>query len=226
MGITGSVASTTPFSVRPSRLYDSVTRSLGSIWFLLLAVIVAKDLSNGYLTSPWTQLLSRSLVCVFYVALGILILTRPQAESQATGLLPRMMAFIGTYLPWSVTFLGHSDGAVLNMLSIACVIGGMVLAIITVSNLGRSFSVVPQARSVVSTGPYRWVRHPLYLTEEIAFLGVVLQALSPLSVAVFLAHIAVQMCRIHYEEALLHQTLSEYAAYERASPWRLIPFVW
>jgi len=54
---------------------------------------------------------------------------------------------------------------------------------------------------------------------------VVLKVLSPLTLALFVVHIGVQVCRIYYEEDLLRRSCPEYASYE-ASRWRLIPYVW
>jgi protein-S-isoprenylcysteine O-methyltransferase Ste14 len=99
------------------------------------------------------------------------------------------------------------------------------MTLVTIRHLGRSFSLVPQARNVVQTGPYRWIKHPLYLAEEIAVLGVVLRNLTPLTVALLVLHIGVQICRIYYEEDLLRRNCPEYSSYE-ASRWRLIPYVW
>ena len=78
---------------------------------------------------------------------------------------------------------------------------------------------------MVQTGPYRWIKHPLYLAEEIAILGVVLQYLTPVTVILFVLHIGVQVCRIRYEEDLLRRNCPEYSSYE-ASRWRLIPYIW
>ncbi len=168
----------------------------------------------------------KSCLCVFYLLLWLLILTRPPAQSAAAGVWPRLAALIGTYLPWSITFMPADGGVGPNLLSSGCVTGGMILVIVTVLHLGRSFSLAPQARAVVRTGPYRWIRHPLYLAEEIAVFGVVLQVLSPLTLTIFLTHIAVQIGRIHYEEHLLGQTLPEYQRYGQDARWRLIPGIW
>jgi protein-S-isoprenylcysteine O-methyltransferase Ste14 len=128
-------------------------------------------------------------------------------------------------MPWTITLFGKTDQALPNLVSTACVLIGIIMMLITIRHLGRSFSLVPQARAVVQTGPYRWIKHPLYLAEEIAFLGVVLQYLSPATVIVLMLHICVQVCRILYEEDLLRRTCPEYSSYE-ASRWRLIPYVW
>jgi protein-S-isoprenylcysteine O-methyltransferase Ste14 len=204
--------------------YDRMMRLLGGMWFMLLALCVANKIGAS-LTDPWRSLLSSFCLASFYMLLALLIMTRPPAKAQADGLLPRIAAFVGTYLPWTITFFGKTDQALPNLLSTACVLIGILMMLVTIRHLGGSFSLVPQARSVVQTGPYRWIKHPLYLAEEIAILGVVLQYLTPVTVIVFVLHIGVQVCRILYEEDLLRRNCPEYSSYE-ASRWRLIPYVW
>jgi protein-S-isoprenylcysteine O-methyltransferase Ste14 len=204
--------------------YDGIMRLFGGMWFMLLALCVAVKIGAS-LSDPWPSLLSSFCLASFYMLLALLIMTRSPAKAQADGLLPRIAAFVGTYLPWTITFFGKTDQALPNLLSTACVLIGMIMMLVTIRHLGRSFSLVPQARSVVQTGPYRWIKHPLYFSEQIAILGVVLQYLTPVTVIVFVLHIGVQVCRILYEEDLLRRNCPEYSSYE-ASRWRLIPCVW
>jgi protein-S-isoprenylcysteine O-methyltransferase Ste14 len=204
--------------------YDWMMQLFGGMWFMLLALFVAIEMGTS-LASPWPSLLSRFCLASFYVLLGLLVMTRAPAKAQAQGVLPRVAAFVGTYLPWTITFFGKTDQALPNLVSTVCVLVGMIMMLVTIRHLGGSFSLVPQARSVVQTGPYRWIKHPLYLAEEIAILGVVLQYLTPVTVLIFVLHIGVQVCRIVYEEDLLRRNCPEYSSYE-ASRWRLIPYVW
>ena len=204
--------------------YDRTMRLFGGMWFVLLALCVAIKIGAS-LTDPWPSLLSSFCLANFYMLLALLIMTRSPAKAQADGLLPRIAAFVGSYLPWTITFFGKTEQALPNLLSTACVLIGIIMMLVTIRHLGRSFSLVPQARSVVQTGPYRWIKHPLYLAEEIAILGVVLQYLTPVTVTVLILHIGVQVCRILYEEDLLRRNCPEYSSYE-ASRWRLIPYVW
>src|SRR6202008_896296 len=199
-------------------------RLLGGMWFMLLALCVASKIAAS-LTDPWPPLVSSFCLASFYMLLALLIITRSPAKAQADGVLPRIAAFVGSYLPWTITFFGQTDQALPNLLSTACVLIGMIMMLVTIRYLGRSFSLVPQARNVVQTGPYRWIKHPLYLAEEIAVLGVVLRNLTPLTVGLLVLHIGVQICRIYYEEDLLRRNCPEYSSYE-ASRWRLIPYVW
>ena len=57
--------------------------------------------------------------------LGLLIMTRAPAKAQAEGLLPRIAAFVGTYLPWTIAFLGKTDQALPNLVSAAFVLTGI-----------------------------------------------------------------------------------------------------
>jgi len=177
------------------------------------------------LAGAWPSLLSSFCLTLFYMLLGLMVLTRGPAKAEAEGLWPRVAAFVGTYMPWTITFFGKSDQALPNLASTIFLLTGMIMMLVTIRHLGRSFSLVPQARSVVQSGPYRFIKHPLYLAEEFAIIGVALQNLSLMTAAIVVLHIGVQVCRIFYEEDLLRRNCLEYSGYE-ASRWRLVPFVW
>jgi protein-S-isoprenylcysteine O-methyltransferase Ste14 len=214
-----------PFDRRRStRTYDLAARTLGGLWFIALAVGTALPATEVAATP--TQILSRSCLVLFYFILGWLLITRPPPKAQADGLGPCMAAFVGTYMPWTIVFVSHpAGGPLLDLIATGVGLLGLSMMVFTILHLGKAFSLVPQARKVVRSGPYRWLRHPLYLAEEIAVLGTALIYLSPVAIAILLSHVAVQVCRIRYEEALLRRSFPTYNDYA-ASTWRLIPFVW
>jgi protein-S-isoprenylcysteine O-methyltransferase Ste14 len=199
-------------------------RLLGGAWFMLLGLFVAAAIGASA-GNPWPSRLSSFCLAIFYILVGLLIMTRSPAKAHAEGLPPRIAAFVGTYLPLTIPFFGHTGQALPNLASTACSLIGIIMMLVTVRHLGRSFSLTPQARSVVQTGPYRWIKHPLYLAEEIAIVGATLRFLTPVTVLILVVHVGVQVCRIRYEEDLLRRTCPEYSSYE-ASRWRLIPYVW
>jgi protein-S-isoprenylcysteine O-methyltransferase Ste14 len=88
--------------------------------------------------------------------------------------------------------------------------------------LGRCFGILPAARGLVTTGPYRFVRHPVYLGEIGACVGLALGAPSLRNALAVLALLAAQMVRMRLEERTLTQAFSGYASYARATP-RLLP---
>jgi protein-S-isoprenylcysteine O-methyltransferase Ste14 len=213
-----------PFhNLRATYAYDLVMRIFGASWFLFLSYNVAWRIGHEIELSA---IVAQYCLVIFYLILCLLLIKRPLAKSQAKGFFPRFAAFAGTFMPWMIVFFPRSaSSASLSLLSAVCLIVGMVLAIISVTYLGKSFSVIPQAREVVRTGPYRWLRHPLYASEQIAVLGTLLQFLSPFTMSIFAIHITIQICRIVYEERLLRQAFPEYSGYAMTS-WRLLPFVW
>lgn len=107
-------------------------------------------------------------------------------------------------------------------LALGFTLTGTGLAFWSVWHLGRSFSLLPQARHLVTTGPYRYVRHPIYLGGLLITIGEVWLRFSAAALLLNVIFIAAQVVRLRYEEALLSQAFPEYAAYrERTSA--LIP---
>jgi protein-S-isoprenylcysteine O-methyltransferase Ste14 len=79
-----------------------------------------------------------------------------------------------------------------------------------------------EARQLVTSGVYRWVRHPLYLAEELAVVGIVLQFLSPWTGLLLAVQIAFQLRRMRNEERVLSETFPQYTDY-RARTAMLLP---
>ena len=84
------------------------------------------------------------------------------------------------------------------------------------------FSILLQARCLVTHGPYAHIHHPLYLVETIAILGLTLSYRQPWAGLIFLASFVVQLVRINFEEDVLTRVFPEYAAY-KCRTYRRIP---
>jgi protein-S-isoprenylcysteine O-methyltransferase Ste14 len=85
--------------------------------------------------------------------------------------------------------------------------------------------MMAEARRLVTSGPYRFVRHPLYLAEELAVVGIFMQSLSLWTALILAVQIAFQLRRMHNEEAILAESLPEYAAYRQRTA-RLLPGIY
>ena len=85
---------------------------------------------------------------------------------------------------------------------------------------------VEQGQRVVDTGLYGIVRHPMYMATLILFLAMPLVLGSWYAFLIFCAYPAIIVIRLKDEEALLTRELSDYEAYKKKVPFRLIPFVW
>ena len=90
--------------------------------------------------------------------------------------------------------------------------------------LRRSFGIVPANRGVKAGGPYRFVRHPMYLGYVTVHVGFLLAAPNGWNLLVYGGSFAVQVFRILAEERLLGADPA-YAAYRAQSRWRLLPGV-
>jgi len=83
-----------------------------------------------------------------------------------------------------------------------------------------------RGHTVISTGPYRWVRHPLYASALLLFLGVPLWLGSWLGLAIGVPFCVLMSIRAIFEERTLARELPGYDAYAARVRYRLIPFVW
>jgi protein-S-isoprenylcysteine O-methyltransferase Ste14 len=109
--------------------------------------------------------------------------------------------------------------------SVAFMLAGYAMGMISLSYLGRSFSIVPEARRLVMRGPYRLIRHPLYLAEMLTVIGVTIQHASLLAVQFLAIQIGLQIWRMNLEEQVLSDTFPAYDEY-RANTKRLVPGVY
>lgn len=85
---------------------------------------------------------------------------------------------------------------------------------------------VQQNQTVVDTGLYGIVRHPMYTSTLLLFMTMPLILGSVFGFAVFLAYPFIIAKRIKGEEAFLEQELTGYREYKQKVKYRLIPFVW
>lgn len=85
---------------------------------------------------------------------------------------------------------------------------------------------VQENQTVVSTGLYGVVRHPMYAATILMFLAMPLVLGSWLSFAVMLVYLPLIAARIKNEEAVLIDGLDGYAAYMQKVRWRLFPYIW
>jgi protein-S-isoprenylcysteine O-methyltransferase Ste14 len=102
----------------------------------------------------------------------------------------------------------------------ALVLAGDVIAtaacawlFVSVLALGRCFGVLPEARGLVVSGPYRLVRHPVYLGEIGALAGLTLASAAAWSFAILGAFVLAQSVRMRMEERALTAAFPEYRVY-------------
>jgi protein-S-isoprenylcysteine O-methyltransferase Ste14 len=141
----------------------------------------------------------------------------------ASGLYPRLAAVAGTFLGVGIAMLPPRElSSALYLASLLLILSGTVLATWAVIALARSISILPEARRLVTTGPFTFVRHPLYLAEFVILFGVALQYTEPWAFLLLIAHCFFQFQRLGYEERVLLGAFPEYESYA-ARTSRLLP---
>src|SRR5438552_1169176 len=113
--------------------------------------------------------------CMFLILVAATAWTRLSPILKAKGIEPRVSAMLGTFLCAALALLPKIElGPALSITCTLLILTGAVSSFIVLRWLGRSFSILAEARQQVTSGPYKVVRHPLYLCEGIALLGVAL----------------------------------------------------
>lgn len=101
-------------------------------------------------------------------------------------------------------------------------VAGILLQIVAKLVLGRSFGLLPANRGVVTRGPYRVVRHPIYLGYLVTHIGYVLYSFTVTNVLLFTGLYLLQAGRILREESVLCRD-DGYVRYATVVRWRLLP---
>lgn len=160
---------------------------------------------------------------LFDLLLVWLLATRTVPVRKAKGLLPRLAGFAGTFLGVTVLRLPVVDLSLpWQALADLLVLGGSLGSALVLSRLGKSFAIMPEARQLVTSGPYAYARHPLYAVEMLTLIGVAIQFAQPWAALITLGVLILQVIRSLFEEQVLAEAFPDYDAY-RARTKRFIP---
>jgi protein-S-isoprenylcysteine O-methyltransferase Ste14 len=85
---------------------------------------------------------------------------------------------------------------------------------------------VSEGQRIISTGPYAWIRHPMYAAGLLMLSGIPLALGSGWSVLLVLALLPALIWRLKNEEKFLARNLPEYSEYQRNVHYRLLPSIW
>lgn len=216
------------------RLWSSLSmRLLPAALFTLLAMSRAQRLageitSSGLmgpgpaehdpflLATAWAH---QTLTILFLATVGAIYLLRQQRVGPRAALSWTLVALGGAFSPTALALLPRTihEPAFLLLADVLMVVG-VALSWTALWTLRRCFGILPEARGLVTSGPYRYTRHPIYTGEYLSVLGMALPAFSLLSAGLFILFCLLQYLRSRKEEAVLSALFPEYATYRRRTP--------
>ncbi|HLY74227.1 MAG TPA: isoprenylcysteine carboxylmethyltransferase family protein [Planctomycetota bacterium] len=184
--------------------------------------------SRGQILSLWG--LELSLWCLetgLLIGYALVWLTRPPATSAAKGFREILLPLLFVLLPFGIVVMPYTyprwmpEKATLHLAGLYAINLLLILAgtlnLIGLVALRRAFAIMAEARELVRSGPYRWVRHPMYAAHFIIFFCVLLQRFAPLTLALYLVFVGGQIVRARIEEGKLAATFPEYEGYRRST---------
>ena len=193
---------------------------------LLLFCVTVTEFVLLFILTPTFTVADWIYILQHLIVLGI-ALTRPAPRMRDYSI-PSSVAVAVAYLyPYAqVIWLRWSPGNETSPAAgLVLVILAAGLSLASLLTMGRLFGVRPALRGLVTRGPYKLVRHPIYLSYVIADIGYNLQEWNSVTIALVLLGWASLVYRIKAEERVLshHPGWQTYTASVRS---RLLPGVW
>ena len=211
---------------------NDITRTLASFrtlpgfdWFVkilasLLLVLFALNALSAYAhTGRWVflaLLVGEAITVVIYLAAR-----RPTQVD--TSLSAGFITALATF--YFMAFDLESGMPILPILGVTLQIAGLAWQIAAKLTLGRSFGMLPAARGLVTTGPYAYLRHPIYAAIIHFIWAGALDNFSWPVLAWAETVTAGAFTRMHIEEYLLKKKYPEYREYKKRVK-KLIPFIY
>jgi protein-S-isoprenylcysteine O-methyltransferase Ste14 len=165
--------------------------------------------------SDYLFVLQQGLALAYFTMLVVLYSTRLPKRGTDHRVAVVFIAFTGTFSAIAAPFLpggGHRQGLVLAADLLATF--GLAYSVWGLAYLRRSFSIIPEARRLVTGGPYSLSRHPVYLGEIAAAIGINLATAGWAGGLAVVYFIVCELLRIRWEEGVLARAFpNDYPAY-------------
>lgn len=197
---------------------------------------------SGFLSNP-----ARCMYVVFELISAVVItIVLPNAGSnrgagiesktvrrQHISLLPLQLVPLAIVIlgPWSdqrnIAVIAGSE--VVRYTGLVLLVWGFVLMHWAEAALENLFSIevtIQQSHRLITSGPFRLLRHPRYLGIILLTTGIALIFRSWLAILLVITLLPVLIVRIHDEDALMHAQFGDEWRHWAEHTWRLIPFIY
>jgi protein-S-isoprenylcysteine O-methyltransferase Ste14 len=193
---------------------------------LLLFCVTITELIFLFLLTPTFTITDWIYVLQHLIVLGI-ALTRPRPKVRDYSVASSIAVGAAYLYPYAqVIYLRWSPGNVASPgTGLVLVTLAAGLSLVSLLTMGRLFGVRPALRGLVTNGPYRFVRHPMYLSYILADIGYNLQEWNFVTLLLVLVGWMSLVYRIHAEERVLSQH-ARWPAYVTLVRYRLFPGIW
>lgn len=201
--------------------------ALPALFWLTVLFASLMRLSDLILDGASAVEVLRQIASVTFLALiCALLFIRRESVAQHVSLSGSAVALAGTFsLVFIVSREPVFDAPLVLGLGTGVTFFGVIWSIVSLAALGRCYGTLPDVRGLVTRGPYRFVRHPLYFGEICSGLGLLIAIATPATTAIFAVFVGLQLWRSVNEEHAIEDVFPEYAAY-RARTRRVVPFLW
>jgi protein-S-isoprenylcysteine O-methyltransferase Ste14 len=188
---------------------------LATLWSYFVIRHVLFFIETGSLTALGVIVLESLVVALFVLRREARDISRSPIALAATAL--------GTFAPLGLMPTDADVGT--QYVAVVIQVAGLCAAVVSLASLRRSFGLVPSNRGIRTTGMYRLVRHPLYASYGLVWIGYLLANPSVWNVGVIVFATIGQAARIGLEERLLMRDKA-YALYAGSTRYRLVPGIY
>ncbi len=211
-------------------------------------------MSDGYTWIFTFNTLNQLLIQMTFFFFVISYLRRSPAKESARGVKEIVLPLFCAGLPlliWEVPDIGYYISKYVPMIKgnalIACLLEysspnlllsseviyytmpfliiGHAITLSGIVWLNTSFSIMSEARKPIFSGPYAYIRHPLYLGESIAVAGVFVQRFNYINIGFTILFIVLQRYRAYIEEKKMMGVYPEYIEYKKRTG-AYVPMRW
>jgi protein-S-isoprenylcysteine O-methyltransferase Ste14 len=176
-----------------------------------------------YLVTVSPSAVLQLLPMILYdIAVGVTFLTRRPLRSSVSSVAGRIVAYARTlFLLVFFAFAARvrpewiavTPNPALQSAVAPLVFAGLLMSAWALWHLRAAFSIEPQARHLTTSGPYRFVRHPIYTGYLLQYAGWWLLRPTPELAAALAVWVVLVLWSIRYEERALSQAFPEYVDY-------------